>query len=62
MLLIDILIIILRVNVFTPKDIVRSPILLMSEEGQDLLQTIVSCLKKMCGHLILSPKTDGRAG
>ena len=44
------------------KDIVRSPVLLTSEEGQDLLQKIFFCLKKMCGHLILSPKTDGRTG
>ena len=44
------------------KDIVRSPVLLTSEEGQGLIQKIDTCLKKMCGHLILSPKTDGRAG
>ena len=44
------------------KDIIRSPILLSSEEGQHLSEKIVICLTKMCGHIILSPNTDGRAG
>ena len=42
------------------EDIVRSPVLL--ERDSRLMDQIVSSLKNICSHLLLSPSTDGRTG
>ena len=45
------------------EDVIRSPIVLDGEyDGQNMVETIVVCLTKLCSQLLLSPNTDQRTG